>query len=166
VEKYGWDTSYQMAPRAKIFRRDQASVVDLDSFKAILRYNGDSINQKAKLISFSVVVAIDYLNDPYSEGDPGNAICSRFDLESSDPQPVGCYDTKVTNFALFQQMISHALNGPTQSVQTPLFSSNFLLSFFLFAHFPNSTTCLRSIGTLSTPRYTLDNHNCSISLSK
>lgn len=36
-----------------------------------------------------------YKNDPYSEGDPGNAICSRFDLEPSSPAAAGCYDTKV-----------------------------------------------------------------------
>ena len=39
VKKYGASASYQLAPRATIFRRDQDTVVDLDSFKAILRSN-------------------------------------------------------------------------------------------------------------------------------
>eukprot|EP01092_Planopodium_desertum_P005955 TRINITY_DN2465_c0_g2_i3.p1 TRINITY_DN2465_c0_g2~~TRINITY_DN2465_c0_g2_i3.p1 ORF type:complete len:281 (-),score=14.90 TRINITY_DN2465_c0_g2_i3:131-895(-) len=51
VEQFGPSYSYQMAPRARIFRRDQDDVTDWDSFKAILRYN-------------------DYLNDPYSEKNP------------------------------------------------------------------------------------------------
>merc|ERR1712146_674972 len=76
VKQHGTDDSYELAPRAKIFRRDQTTVVDLDSFKAIMRYN-------------------DYKNDPYAKGDPYNAICSRGDLESDSPSPGGCYDTKV-----------------------------------------------------------------------
>ncbi len=47
VEKFGYGMSYELAPRAQIFRRDQTNVVDLDSFKYIMRYN-------------------DYKNDPYS----------------------------------------------------------------------------------------------------
>ena len=31
--------SYQSSPRAKIFRRDQAGVLDLDGMKRIMRYN-------------------------------------------------------------------------------------------------------------------------------
>jgi len=38
---------------------------------------------------------IDYLNDPYSEGKPGNAICSRDDLDEDSPRPSGCFDAKV-----------------------------------------------------------------------
>lgn len=107
VKKHGVEFSYQMAPRAEIFRRDQGTVVDLDTFKAIMRYN-------------------DYKKDPYSHDDPGNAICSRYDLRASNPRPGGCYDTKVTSYALRQKMVAHAINGPTRSHDLPPFSwSNF-----------------------------------------
>eukprot|EP01121_Diplochlamys_sp_Union-15-3_P006509 TRINITY_DN1699_c0_g1_i8.p1 TRINITY_DN1699_c0_g1~~TRINITY_DN1699_c0_g1_i8.p1 ORF type:complete len:125 (+),score=22.55 TRINITY_DN1699_c0_g1_i8:589-963(+) len=91
-----------MAPRAEIFRRDQSSVVDLDSLKNLMRYNN-------------------YKNDPYSLNDPGNSICSRFDLETK-PQFGGCYDTKVTSYELQAKMISQAINGPTTSNGLPPFS--------------------------------------------
>ena len=42
VAEHGLDFSYQMAPRAKIFRRDQATVKDMDTMKHIMRYNGTS----------------------------------------------------------------------------------------------------------------------------
>merc|ERR1711998_78674 len=64
VEKVGQDESYDLAPRAKIFRRDQAKVVDMTSFKRIMRYN-------------------DWKNDPYSEKNPDNAIAARGDLRQS-----------------------------------------------------------------------------------
>ena len=97
VQKYGPDESYQLAPRAKIFRRDQAGVVDLESLKAIMRYN-------------------DYKNDPYSEGNPYNAICSRGDLVSgAKASPGGCYDTKVTNLTMARAMQAQIINGPTTS---------------------------------------------------
>jgi len=91
-----------MCARAQIFRRDQGNVVDLDSFKAIMRYNN-------------------YKKDPVSHGDPGRAICSRFDLEPSNPSPGGCYDTKVTNSAMQQNLISEAINGPTTNLGLPPF---------------------------------------------
>lgn len=40
VAKQGPDVSYQLAPRAKIFRRDQGKVTDMESMKKIMRYNG------------------------------------------------------------------------------------------------------------------------------
>jgi len=40
VNVYGTLLSYELAPRAKIFRRDQGSVVDMKSMQAIMRYNG------------------------------------------------------------------------------------------------------------------------------
>lgn len=40
-EEYGEDFSYDLCPRAKIFRRDQADVKDLDSLKHIMRFNGE-----------------------------------------------------------------------------------------------------------------------------
>ena len=39
VAKHGADMSYQLAPRAKIFRRDANDVTSFDEFKHIMRYN-------------------------------------------------------------------------------------------------------------------------------
>lgn len=39
VQKLGLDYSYDLAPRAKIFRRDQGRVTDMASMKYIMRYN-------------------------------------------------------------------------------------------------------------------------------
>jgi len=101
VVKYGNDFSYQMAARAQIFRRDQGKVTDLATFKEVLRYN-------------------DYLHDPISHGDPGRAICSRFDLEQN-PSAGGCYDTKVTNVEKFKKLNSDVINGPTTVHNIPPF---------------------------------------------
>ncbi|EDQ90028.1 uncharacterized protein MONBRDRAFT_20946 [Monosiga brevicollis MX1] len=111
VKQHGTDDSYELAPRAKIFRRDQTTVVDLDSFKAIMRYN-------------------DYKNDPYAKGDPYNAICSRGDLESDSPSPGGCYDTKVTTYSMALKLQSQVINGPTTSHGLPPFS---------WSQFPNAS---------------------------
>ena len=40
VDSFGPLLSYELAPRAKIFRRDQGTVVDMKSVQAIMRYNG------------------------------------------------------------------------------------------------------------------------------
>merc|ERR1739848_430504 len=102
VAQNGPSMSYHLAPRARIFRRDQSKAVDLDSFKAVLRYN-------------------DYLNDPLSEGNPMWAICSRGDLTATNPGPFGCYDTKVTSDDLVGDLIAHTINGPTRSHGLPPF---------------------------------------------
>ncbi|KAI5087548.1 phospholipase B domain containing 1 precursor [Silurus meridionalis] len=101
--EYGEDFSYELCPRAKIFRRDQASVTDLSSLKHIMRYN-------------------DYEKDPYSKGDPCKSICCRGDLRKSNPTPQGCYDTKVTDLHMAQQFVSEALNGPSTEGDLPPFS--------------------------------------------
>ena len=44
VAAFGLDFSYQMAPRAKIFRRDQAMVSDMKTMQRIMRYNGTLVN--------------------------------------------------------------------------------------------------------------------------
>lgn len=84
VKKLGFDYSYDLAPRAKIFRRDQGNVNDMTSMKYIMRYNN-------------------YKVDPYSMGDPCNAICCREDLNEASPSPGGCYDTKVADIFLASQ---------------------------------------------------------------
>ena len=84
--------SYQLAPRAKIFRRDHGKVVSLPTFIDIMRYN-------------------DYQNDPYANS-PWDAICSRGDL-AKNGGPDGCYDTKVSSYSSFDSFSSYVINGPT-----------------------------------------------------
>ncbi|XP_076075549.1 phospholipase B-like 1 [Mytilus galloprovincialis] len=102
VAQHGTEFSYQLAPRAKIFRRDEGKVVDLMSMKKIMRYN-------------------DYENDPYSEGDSCNAICCRGDLKKDNPRPDGCYDTKVSNLAMAMNFTADIINGPTRGTDLPVF---------------------------------------------
>lgn len=102
VAQHGMDNSYQLAPRAKIFRRDQGKVVDLESMKHIMRYN-------------------DYEHDPYSEGDACNAICCRGDLKKSKSSADGCYDTKVSDFHMAQNFVADIINGPTRGTGLPPF---------------------------------------------
>ncbi|XP_004713854.1 phospholipase B-like 1 [Echinops telfairi] len=102
VKKLGLDYSYEMAPRAKIFRRDQGKVTDMESMKYILRYNR-------------------YKEDPYSRGDPCNTICCRQDLNLKNPAPIGCYDTKVADMWLASKYRAYAISGPTVQDGLPVF---------------------------------------------
>jgi len=92
--------SYQLCCRANIFRRDQGTVTDLETFKHILRYN-------------------EWQTDPYSFHNPGYAIASRFDLESNKPGAFGGYDTKASSWSMIKEMKFQAINGPTYQDQTP-----------------------------------------------
>ena len=100
------------APRSKIFRRDEGKVVDLQSFKNILRYAN--------------------YTDPYAisaetgKVNYGCALCMRGDLGGNGTAGAGgCYDTKVTSSTLFANMSCHAVSGPssmassTESVLPP-----------------------------------------------
>ncbi|XP_066530460.1 phospholipase B-like 1 [Hoplias malabaricus] len=100
---YGNVFSYDLCPRAMIFRRDQGNVTDLASLKHIMRYN-------------------DYKHDPYSKGDPCNSICCRNDLLKDHASPDGCDDTKVADILMAQKFVSEALNGPTTEGGLPPFS--------------------------------------------
>ncbi|CAI5659559.1 phospholipase B-like 1 isoform X3 [Oreochromis niloticus] len=93
-KRYGEDFSYDLCPRAKILRRDQAKVSDLISLKRMMRYNN-------------------YKKDPYSKGHPCKTICCRNDLRPRRPRPGGCYDTKVTDYQMALQLVAEAINGPT-----------------------------------------------------
>nr|QOL01101.1 putative extracellular protein CSOL_028 [Pseudococcomyxa simplex] len=85
--------SYQLAPRATIFRRDAGEVTDLASLKRLMRSN-------------------DYQNDPYSDGKALNAICGRGDLDGAKPRAYGCYDSKVANFDMAQKLAAEGIVGP------------------------------------------------------
>ncbi|CAL5220185.1 g2156 [Coccomyxa viridis] len=85
--------SYQLAPRATIFRRDAGDVDDLASLKRLMRSNS-------------------YSTDPYSDGNSLNAICGRGDLSADKPRAYGCYDTKVASFRMAQQLLAEGIVGP------------------------------------------------------
>lgn len=68
--------SYQLAPRAKISRRDQGSVSDLASLKAYMRSNS-------------------FRSEPFSGGSAFGAICGRGDVDPTKPKASGCNDAKV-----------------------------------------------------------------------
>ncbi|XP_054974200.1 phospholipase B-like 1 isoform X1 [Sorex araneus] len=102
VKKLGTDYSYDLSSRAKIFRRDQGQVTDMESMKHIMRYNN-------------------YKKDPYSKGDPCNTICCREDLASHNPSPGGCYDTKVADIYLAAKFTAYAISGPTVQGGLPVF---------------------------------------------
>ena len=95
---------YQQAPRSKIFRRDAGNVTDLASLQYLMRYNGWKPTG----------------GDKYADT-PMGAICSRGDLDPKNPRPGGCYDSKVTNYALAKRLAADIVNGPTAQNQ-PAFS--------------------------------------------
>jgi hypothetical protein len=105
VAKHGVDFSHELAPRAKIFRRDANNVHNFDEFKALMRQNK-------------------WKTDPLAEGSPENAICSRGDLVSSRPDAGGCYDTKASSYDMFHRAVplAHTINGPTHQDGNPPFS--------------------------------------------
>jgi hypothetical protein len=73
--------SYQLAPRAKISRRDEGSVSDLASLKAYMRSNS-------------------FRSDPFSGGSAFGAICGRGDVDPATPKASGCNDAKVRRVTL------------------------------------------------------------------
>jgi hypothetical protein len=62
--------SYASSPRAKIFRRDHASIDSLEGIKAVMRGNA-------------------WRSDPLSEGHPIAAVCGRGDLDPTAPEARG-----------------------------------------------------------------------------
>jgi len=102
VAQYGPVASYDLAPRAKIFRRDVNTITDLSSLKYFMRYN-------------------DFQNDPFSEGNPHYAIASRQDLDSTSPIAEGAIDTKITTSQLYSSLTTIAIAGPTTQNQ-PVFA--------------------------------------------
>jgi len=102
AEMHGTSWSYDLAPRARIFRRDANDANNLTTIAQLMRYN-------------------DYLHDPLSDGYPGWAIMSRFDLNTSNPQAFGGIDTKLANLDMLQAVVALARAGPTDD-DVPNFS--------------------------------------------
>ncbi|MBN3300033.1 PLBL2 phospholipase, partial [Amia calva] len=117
VQKYGDWFSFDMNPRAQIFRRNHSLVVDLDSMVRLMRYNNfkeDPLSQCQGC-------------DPLNNGE--NAISARSDLNPANgTYPFGALtqrshggtDMKVTSFAMFSDYQLLAASGPTWD-QLPAF---------------------------------------------
>ena len=101
VKAMGPTFSYDLAPRARIFRRDaNTKIVDINGLKDFLRYNN-------------------FKYDSIENDNPTWAIAARGDLEKINGSPFGGYDTKCANLTMLQNMETMAINGPTQSKGNP-----------------------------------------------
>ncbi|KAK7480062.1 hypothetical protein BaRGS_00028699 [Batillaria attramentaria] len=112
VSKYGDFFSHDQSPRARIFRRDHSTVVDVDSLTRLMRYNNFKNDPLARC----------NCTPPYS-GE--NGISARSDLNPPDgtyPFPDlefglrGGIDMKLTSISLTQRgdmLAFRAISGPT-----------------------------------------------------
>jgi len=103
------DFCWDSAPRANIFRDQQASIRDIDDFKYMINYNN-------------------WQTDANSKGDACNAIACRRDLEEqvSSIYPAGGLDGKASSVLLATQStpVIHARLGPSHDDQEPFCWSN------------------------------------------
>ena len=91
---------YNNCGRAKIIRRDNYKIKDIESFKSFLRYN-------------------DYKNDNFSDGDACNSIACRADLyEEINIECFGATDAKFTSLKNFKENgYIYIISGPTYDQQ-------------------------------------------------
>ncbi|XP_064483629.1 putative phospholipase B-like 2 [Ornithodoros turicata] len=115
VAKFGDWFSYNMTPRARIFRRDHHNVHDMRTMTKLMRYNNYT---KDPLSACNCT-------PPYSAE---NAISARSDLNPADgvyPFPSlghrshGSTDMKLTNSTLFERLEFIAVGGPTYDPLPP-----------------------------------------------
>ena len=98
---------YTGCARANIFRRDQDSVKDINSYRHLLRYN-------------------DFQNDPLSKGDAGNVIAYRGDLDTSN----SCFGATDLKFSSINDIKTNGIkkvyliNGPSHDLQTIFYWTN------------------------------------------
>ena len=100
-------SEYDSCSRAKIMRRDQSKVSDIETMKTFMQYN-------------------DYLNDNFSDKNPTESIAARGDLREGHPSCFGAYDTKIGSVKEFIEnttKIIYLYSGPTRQV-TPYFNFN------------------------------------------
>jgi len=120
--------TYDLSPRAQIFRRDANNATTLDEYLAFLRSNN-------------------WQNDPLSDGNPANQISARRDLVPTGPPPpnpfitraaFGGIDSKATSSLLVKMGVSLAQRYNSLSISPSLSISirsrslsHFLSSLFL-----------------------------------
>ena len=97
---------YNNCSRARIFRREQEKIKDIEGFKNMMRYN-------------------DYQNDPESYNEPSLTIACRYDLRY-ELNRQACYGATDVKFASVKELLEgknnmHIISGPTNERQ-PTFS--------------------------------------------
>ena len=104
VRAKGPSQSYQLAPRAPIFRRDADRGQDLGAVQHFMRENRWDANATAASA------------DPLFPG-PVSAIAARADLDASDPRSGGAIDCKIVSAGMMKAvpMQVRAVAGPTST---------------------------------------------------
>ena len=109
------EIDYNMCSRAQILRKYQSDVIDLDSFKKLMRYNN-------------------YKDEPMAYKSPVNTISARGDLNEKS-SCFGAFDCKVTSVKNLKgkDKIFYLYGGPT-NIDTPQFRWNETKSCGNFTH--------------------------------
>ena len=103
AQEHGTSLSYDLAPRARLFRAYANKIGNFSMFKTFMRYN-------------------DYKNNPLENNDPSWAIMSRFDLDPILSYPGGGIDSKLTSYSKQQDNLAVIVkSGPTND-NVPTFS--------------------------------------------
>ena len=94
---------YDTCFRAKMFRRDQSKIKDIESYKNIIRYNN-------------------FEKDEFSEGKASYSIAARYDLNTDKPSCFGATDAKfasINEIKNNEKKIIYIIAGPTTNDQEP-----------------------------------------------
>ena len=100
-------SDYDICSRANIMRRDHNKVIDIETMQRFMQYN-------------------DYKNDPFSKGEPGESIASRYDLREKRPICYGTFDTKLSSVKEIKEKGKKTIylySGATKQVE-PLMNFN------------------------------------------
>ena len=85
-------------------RRDHNKIHDIETMKNFMQYN-------------------DYLNDPFSHGEPGESIAARYDLRENRPLCYGTFDTKLSSVKEIKEKGKKTIylyGGATRQVEPPM----------------------------------------------
>ena len=101
IEKIeGISKSYDLAPRARLFRAYANNANNITMIKKLMRYNN-------------------FKNDILENNNPMWAIMSRGDLKEKNQNIIGGIDTKLSNFSMLKNIKCIAQSGPTHDQLNP-----------------------------------------------
>jgi len=123
VSQHGVEQSYQLAPRASIFRRQADQVNTMEDLRHFIRFNsyghGDPL---AKIPDAAIAPRRDLGGygqvDPLAK-DQAAAIALRRHVSDSPPSASGALDAKIINAGLVDNLAVSAVSGPTTEGHPP-----------------------------------------------